>query len=145
MKTRYDDIIHLPHPTSLRHPRMSLQNRAAQFAPFAALTGYDAAIQETARLTEEKIELSETSRAVIDARLREVMEKNEAHEQPWVTLTFFLPDERKAGGMYETVNAQIRRVDPTGRRIFLTDGTELPVEDVYSLEFFSRETEDPLP
>ncbi len=143
MKKNYDDIISLPHPTSPTHPRMSLLNRAAQFAPFAALTGFEEAILETARPTQEKIEISETSRAVIDAALHEVMERNKAYEAPLATLTYFRPDDRKEGGMYETINARIRRVDPVTRKLFLAGGDELDVESLYSVEIHAQEGPDP--
>ncbi len=135
MKNSYDDIIGLPHPTSLTHPRMSLLNRAAQFAPFAALTGFEEAITETARTTQEKTELSEASQAVIDAHLNEIDSRCAAHDFPWVTITYFCPDHTKEGGMYRTMNACVRRIDPTARKVILKDGMELPIDDLYSVEF----------
>lgn len=90
---RYDDIIHLPHHQSQVHPHMSLSDRAAQFSPFAALTGYDDAVQETARLTESRIELDENARVLLDERLRLLQINLEEH--PFVTFTYFIPDSRK--------------------------------------------------
>ena len=100
----YDDIINLPCPTSPRHPRMPRADRAAQFAPFAALTGYDSAIDETARLTDEKIDISEDMREKLDRKqsfLTEIID-----EQPEITVTYFVPDNRKAGGEYKTVTGR---------------------------------------
>ena len=98
MKGPYDDIIALPHPTSRRHPRMPAIDRAAQFAPFAALTGYAAAVKETARETEAFTELAEDEAAALDRQLRLLEER--VRERPWVVLTCFQPDQRKAGGAY---------------------------------------------
>lgn len=95
---RYDDMLHLPHPTSQKHPRMPISDRAAQFSPFAALTGHEAAVKETARLTDQKIELDESKKAILDAKLQMIVEQIKS--QPIVTITYFVPDEKKAGGAY---------------------------------------------
>ena len=92
----YDDIIHLPHPTSSKHPRMPIADRAAIFSPFAALAGHSAAIAETARLTNQKAELDEDARAELDRRQAVLLEQ--IGQQPEVTVTWFQPDERKDGG-----------------------------------------------
>ena len=134
MKRDYSDIIHLSHPTSLVHPRMSLLNRAAQFAPFAALTGFEDAIVETARPTDARLELTDSARASIDACLHEAAERISVHDSPWVTLTCFFPDEKKEGGMYATFNAQVLRIEPEARTIRLGDGTELRIDDLYAME-----------
>lgn len=128
---KYDDIIYLEHPTSRRHPRMPVADRAAQFSPFAALTGYDAAIKETARKTERRVELDEYEKAVLDERLRELA----AHldEQPVVTITYFQPDERKEGGAYLTTEGIVRKIDPFERCIVMMDGQKIPIEDISSL------------
>ena len=103
MSGKYDDIINLPHPTSQNHPRMSLHDRAAQFSPFAALTGHHAAIAETGRLTDQRIELDESEIARVDAALQHLQEL--LPERPTVSITYFVPDERKNGGSYQTVTA----------------------------------------
>lgn len=125
---KYGDIIHLPHPTSRRHPRMSVYERAAQFSPFAALTGYDAAVKETARLTEQRIELDEYEKSALDERLQYL----QAHlnEQPVVTITYFKPDARKTGGIYLTVTGIIKRIDSHERCIILMDDTRIPLHDI---------------
>ena len=106
---RYDDVIYRRHPTSKKHPRMSRMNRAAQFAPFAALTGYEESIEETARLTDRKIELSEYEIEELNAKLNFIQEH--IKERPEVTVTYFQPDERKEGGAYITVTGKVRRID----------------------------------
>lgn len=129
---RYDDIIDLPHPVSVAHPRMAMIDRAAQFSPFAALTGYDAAIQETARLTSEKIELDEDSRAALDTKQQLLLDR--IGEHPEVTITYFLPDEKKAGGVYVTVTGNIKKIDAYARSIVMVDGTIIPLDDILEME-----------
>ena len=125
----YDDIIHLPHPTSVRHPRMSMIDRAAQFSPFQALTGYGDAIQETARLTGEKVELTEEEKAVLDEKLRLLADTgNEA------AFTYFQPDGKKSGGAYVTVLGAIKKLDPLEGRLVLSDGTAIPIDDILEIE-----------
>ena len=97
----YEDILHLPHPTSKKHPRMSMEERAAQFSPFAALTGFGGVIQETGRLTDRRVELGESDRAELERTLNFLDSQEEEH--PLVQVTYFLPDERKEGGSYVTV------------------------------------------
>lgn len=132
MKNPYDDIIHLPHPTSKNHPRMSIHDRAAQFSPFAALTGHAAAIAETARLTDRKIELDEDTRAELDRRQAILLEHID--QQPEITVTWFRPDERKEGGAYVTTAGRLKKIDQVERILVLTDGTRIPLEDVADLE-----------
>ena len=129
---RYDDIIGLPHPVSRTHPQMSLWDRAAQFAPFAALTGHGAAIRETARLTEDFAQPDEDSRESLDGKLSVLMER--LGEGPEVTVTFFRPDERKAGGTYVSVSGKVRKVDTWKRELVLADGTAVPMEYVIEME-----------
>ena len=128
----YDDIIHLPHHVSGKHPQMAMIDRAAQFSPFAALTGYDAAIQETGRLTDDFVELEEDDKAVLDQRLQYFLQHRE--EYPTVTVTYFCPDTRKTGGSYRQAVGQIKRVDVYRRVLILTDGTELPLDHICRLE-----------
>ena len=129
---RYDDIIDLPHHVSERHPRMPMLDRAAQFSPFAALTGYDAAIIETARLTDQKRELTEEQKQVISKGLRELQER--IKNDPAVTVTFFQPDGRKSGGAYRTVTGEAKKVDAYLGVLLLTDGTAIPFDSILSLE-----------
>ncbi len=127
----YEDILQLPHHVSGKHPQMSMQDRAAQFSPFAALTGYDAAVEETARLTDRRIELDEYEIQHLD----EQMQKIAAHlqEHPEVSLTYFRPDARKDGGAYITVTGSVKKIENYERRIILTDGTSIPICEVIAI------------
>ena len=128
----YDDIIHLPHPTSSKHPRMPIADRAAIFSPFAALAGHSAAMAETARLTNQKAELDEDARAELDRRQAVLLEQ--IGQQPEITVTWFQPDERKDGGAYVTTTGRLKKIDEIERVLVLTDGTRIPLEDVAGLE-----------
>ena len=129
---RYRDIMHLSRPVSERHPPMAMIDRAAQFSPFAALTGYDAAVRETARLTEEKLELDESRKAQLDRRLQQLQQHSGRH--PRLRAVYFLPDTRKAGGAYVTAEGELKKLDAYGRQLLLQDGTAIPFGDLYSLE-----------
>lgn len=118
---RYDDIINLPHHVSSKHPHMPALDRAAQFSPFAALTGHDAAIKETARLTDEQVELDEERKEELDRQLQEI--RTHLSEHPEVTITYFVPDERKDGGSYVTVTGRVKKLDEYEGRIILEDST----------------------
>lgn len=131
---KYDDIIHLPHHVSETHPRMSLYDRAAQFSPFAALTGHGAAIRETARLTQSKVELSEDSRKILDEKMNLLMEWVGKGRRPAVSITYFQPDGKKMGGEYVTVEGRVRKVREYERRIVLEDGREIPMEEVMEID-----------
>ena len=104
----YDDIINMPHHVSASRPRMSMIDRAAQFSPFAALSGYGEAVAETARLTDRKIEIDETDQAILDMKQRILMDAISEH--PLITVTYFKKDERKAGGKYLTVSAELKKI-----------------------------------
>ena len=132
MSGPYDDIINLPHPTSQRHPRIPIRDRAAIFSPFAALSGHGAAIAETARLTERRIELDEDTRAELDRRQAILL--GHIDEQPEVTITWFQPDERKDGGAYLTATGRLKKFRELERILLLTDGTEIPLQNVVALE-----------
>lgn len=132
MNDRYDDIIHLPHHVSKTRPQMSMMDRAAQFSPFAALTGYDAAIKETGRLTDEKIELGEETKALLDRKQRYLSDMISV--QPEITVTYFLPDERKSGGTYLSVTGKLKRIDEYERMMILTDGKKIPLDDIMDIE-----------
>ena len=129
---KYDDIIDLPHYVSETHPPMSRADRAAQFSPFAALTGYDAAVRETARVTERRIELDEGVKAELNARLNCILEH--LSENPQVSLTYFVPDEKKSGGAYRTVTGTVRKLDSFAKTLTLTDGTVVPMEEMVHVE-----------
>lgn len=129
---QYDDIITLPRHESPRRAKMSLLGRAAQFAPFAALSGYEGEVQETARLTDRCVELDEESLAILNQQLTLLM--SAITEQPEVTLTYFEPDEKKSGGAYHSVTGKVRRIDEAGQTIILTDGRNIPLGKVHSIE-----------
>lgn len=132
MTNRYDDILHLPHPTSAKHPRMPVSDRAAIFSPFAALTGHGAAIAETARLTERRIELDEDSKAVLDEKQR--LLETIVDQQPEVTVTWFQPDARKDGGCYTATTGSLKKTDGIERVMVLMDGSKIPLDDIIDIE-----------
>ncbi|MBQ3126266.1 MAG: hypothetical protein IJC15_04280 [Clostridia bacterium] len=127
----YDDIIHLPRPRSARPP-MPMQDRAAQFSPFAALTGYAAAIAETGRLTDARIELSDDEKSQLDAALRRLGAC--ADTRPTASITYFRPDPRKTGGEYVTHSGTVRQVDADARLVRFVDGVEVSMEDIVEIE-----------
>ena len=131
-KHLYDDIINLPHHVSKRHPQMSPMNRAAQFSPFAALTGHDAAIQETARQTDSFTELDEDRKRQLNEQLWFIRENLE--QKPECEITYFQPDEKKNGGIYVTIHGKIRKIDEYGHQIIFTDGTAIPIEHLFSIQ-----------
>lgn len=126
--SEYEDIIALPHHVSASHPQMALADRAAQFSPFAALTGYEDAIDESARLTEEQIELDENAREELDEKLRQIRECGEAH--PEITVTYFQKDARKDGGAYVTLTGRVKKIDEYARIISFMDGTVVRIENI---------------
>lgn len=128
----YDDIINLPHHVSDKRPQMSMQDRAAQFSPFAALTGYDSAIRETARLTDAKFELTEETMAVLNMKLQ--MAADSIAEQPELSFTYFKPDEKKAGGAYVTVSGTVKRVDDYERLVILQSGERIPMDNLLDID-----------
>ena len=132
MNGKYDEIMGLPHHVSKTRPQMPMSDRAAQFAPFAALTGYDAAIKETGRLTDERIELDVEALSALDMKYQLLMEALD--EAPEVTITYFQPDERKAGGKYVSAVGAVKKIDDFERRITMQDGTKIPMDDVLSIE-----------
>lgn len=137
-KNKYDDIIMLPHHVSKKHPQMSPLNRAAQFSPFAALTGYDAAIQEAQRLTDSFIEIDESREIELNEQFSFIRENLD--KQPELKITCFQPDEKKSGGSYITVCGRIKKIDECNRQIVFVDGTTLPIDYILSMqgELFSR-------
>jgi hypothetical protein len=132
MTGSYDDIIHLPHHVSSKRPHMACIDRAAQFSPFAALTGYDAAIKETARLTGERIELDEYMKDALKNKLQILTERVKEH--PEIIITYFLPDARKDGGAYVTAAGLVKKIAQHERFIYMNDGTAIPIDEIISMD-----------
>ena len=128
----YDSIIELPHHMSAKRQHMSRHDRAAQFAPFAALTGHDAAIRETARLTDCQIELDESKKDSLNHILQHLLAH--IHQQPEVTITYFIPDEKKDGGSYAVVSGRVQKIDVYLHTLHLTDGCVISVESILDLQ-----------
>ena len=133
---KYDDIIDLPYQKSQKHPHMDLYDRAAQFSPFAALTGFDDAIAETGRITEERIELDEDAKETLDLRYREIFEKlrHTGTEKPLITITYFRADSVKEGGAYVTVTGRVKKLDENSHRLTFEDGLSADTDDVIGIE-----------
>ena len=135
---KYDDIIHLPHHVSTAHPQMSFIDRAAQFSPFAALTGHDAAIRETERLTDEWVEPDEDRKELLDEKLQMIREslsgEKGGQNLQEIMFTYFQPDEKKSGGAYLTVSGKVRKIDEYGHQVLLEDGTALAIEHIVDIE-----------
>ena len=129
---KYDDILNMPHHVSNTRPHMSMHDRAAQFSPFAALVGYDDAVKETARLTNEKQELTADKIADLNQKIAFLTEH--ADERPEVTIEYFIPDEKKAGGMYVTLSGNFRRIDEYNHNMVFTSGEEIPLNDIFDIE-----------
>lgn len=132
-KYKYDDIINLPHHVSSRHPQMPMMNRAAQFSPFAALTGYDDAVRETARLTDEKIELDEYEKEELDRKIQWIGSHLDEHIP--VSITYFQPDDKKAGGVYEKIVDTVRKINVYEHEILLSKGTKIPIINILLMDF----------
>ena len=131
MSGRYDDIINLPHHVSPTRKRMSMIDRAAQFSPFAALTGYDASIREAGRLTDRQIDFDEDGKLMLDEKLRNLAER--IKEQPEVTITYFVPDERKSGGKYVEISGKVRKIDQYEKLILMEDGAQICFEKIHDI------------
>ena len=131
MSVKYDDIINLPHHTSNKHPAMSLEARAAQFAPFAALTGYDEAVKETARFTDKRIVLDDEEKSILDNKLQIIQEQ--LLKRPDVTFTYFLPDLKKDGGKYVSVTGIVKKIDGYNQVIVLEDKTVIPIHEIVAI------------
>lgn len=132
MSNKYDDIINLPHHISKKHPQMTLEARAAQFAPFAALTGYDDEVKETARLTNRRIELDDEAKSILDNKIQIILEQ--ISQRPTVSITYFLPDTKKAGGEYVTITGIIKKVDSYNQVIVLENRTEIPINEIIDID-----------
>ena len=129
--SKYDDIINLPHPEPKKHTRMSLENRAAQFSPFAALTGHNEAIKETERLTDQKIELEED--AITDINRTLMWIKDNIKSKPEVIVTYFVPDYKKTGGKYITATVNIAKIDELNHTVITADGLKIAVYNILEI------------
>ena len=128
---KYDDILHLSYPFPSTRPRMNSTDRAAQFSPFAALTGFEAVIEESGRLTQSAIELDESAKTEVDQALRQLSEQ--IHTQPKATITYFQSDARKLGGAYLTVTGSVKKIDTYEMRLVLTDDTGIPISAIVQI------------
>ena len=128
----YEDIVDLPHHVSKKHPQPTMADRAARFAPFAAITGYEEMVLEEARVTDERIEMDESSKAALNEKLNMILEFLD--EQPEVSITYFEPDKRKAGGAYVTVTGTVKRIDEYEHLVIMTDGKKINIDDIYNLQ-----------
>jgi len=131
-KHRYDDIINLPHHQSASRPHMSVYDRAAQFSPFAALTGYDDAVKETARQTDSKVDLDEYSKSALNERLNMIQESLD--DQPHIAITYFVADKKKSGGAYTTVEGVVKKIEEYERTVLMQSGTKIPIEDIIEID-----------
>lgn len=125
---KYDDMIYLPNPTPTCKPRMSLHDRAAQFSPFAALTGYEDTVEETARLTDTRLELSEDMKTILNEKMQMILDN--AENEPIVTITYFVPDKKKSGCAYVEVTGIVKEIDEYERCIVMTDKKKIPIEHI---------------
>ncbi len=134
---KYDDMVYMQNPTPMCKPRMSLQDRAAQFSPFAALTGYEDAVEETARLTDTRLELSEDMKTILNEKMQMILDN--AENEPIVTITYFVPDKKKSGGVYVDVTGIVKEIDEYERCIVMTDKKKIPIEQIREIngELFS--------
>ena len=132
MNNKYDDIINFPHHTSLKHPRMSIESRSAQFAPFSALSGYGDAIKETARLTNKKIEINEELKEILNKKIQLIQKK--IKEQPQIEITYFIPDSKKDGGKYEIICNTIQKIDMYTNEFVMLDGTRININDIIDIQ-----------
>ncbi|MDY4755576.1 MAG: hypothetical protein SO355_09620 [Candidatus Faecousia sp.] len=128
----YDDILHLSRPVSVRHARMSMVDRGAQFSPFAALVGYEQVLQESARLTQEETFLDESSKELLDRKLRFLADHLGQVGQ--VRFLCYRPDERKSGGSFLRLEGSVKKIDLYRRRVVLADGQEFAIEDIRSID-----------
>ena len=131
MNKNYDDIINLPNHISLKHPRMSIEARSAQFAPFAALTGYDDAVKETERLTDKRIEIDDNLKQILNNKLNYILEN--INKKTINTITYFIPDNKKDGGKYIEKTGIIKKVDIINQYIYLYDKTKIPIKEIINI------------
>ena len=131
MSNKYDDIINLSHHVSNKHPQMTLEARAAQFAPFAALTGYDGQVKETARLTDKRIELDEEVKLILDMKIQVIQEM--LSNRPKVEITYFIPDTKKDGGKYETIVNNVKKIDNYNGQIIMQNDLIIDIKDIVDI------------
>ena len=142
-KFPYEDIVNLPPHISKKHPQPSMMDRAARFAPFAAITGYEEMVLEEARVTEERMDLDEGTLSMLNEKLNMIQEFLD--EEPEVTITYFEPDKKKSGGAYVSITGIVKRIDEYEHLVIMTDGKKIRIEDIYGLEsdlFYSLGLED---
>ena len=142
-KFPYEDIVNLPPHISKKHPQPTMMDRAARFAPFAAITGYEEMVLEEARITEERIDLDEGTLSILNEKLNMIQEFID--EEPEITITYFEPDKKKSGGAYIDITGTVKRIDEYEHLVIMTDGKKIRVEDIYDLEsdlFYSLGLED---
>lgn len=128
---KYDDIINFSRPKS-KHSKMTLEQRSAQFAPFSALTGYEGQIKETARLADKRLELDEEAKSILDTKIQIIKEK--IAQQPQIKITYFVPDNKKDGGRYETVNSIIRKIDEYYNKIIMNNGISIDIGEIIDIQ-----------
>lgn len=131
-ESKYEDIIHLSHHVSKKHPQMPVADRAAQFSPFAALAGYESVIRETERITEKRINLDEYSKEELNEKLMLIKENINHH--PKISVRYFIPDEKKEGGAYTNFTGRVKKIDECRKRLVFMDGTEVFVEEIIEME-----------
>ena len=131
-KFPYEDIVNLPPHISKKHPQPSMMDRAARFAPFAAITGYEEMVLEEARVTEERVDLDEGALSLLNEKLNMIREFLD--EEPEVTITYFEPDKKKSGGAYVSIAGVVKRIDEYEHLVILTDGKKILIEDIYAIE-----------
>lgn len=139
----YEDIVDLPHHVSRKHPQPTMADRAARFAPFAAITGYEEMVLEEARINEERIDLDEGTLSILNEKLNMIQEFID--EEPEVTITYFEPDKKKSGGAYIDITGTVKRIDEYEHLVIMTDGKKIRIEDIYGLEsdlFYSLGVDD---
>ena len=127
----YEDIINLPHHVSKKHPQMSIWSRSAQFAPFAALTGYDDAVKETARLTDKRLEIDEGLKNILNNKLQYILENKSL--QPEITFTYFVYDNKKSGGKYIEKTGVVKKIDLNEKYIMLKDKTKISIDEIINI------------
>lgn len=130
---KYEDIINLLHHISKKHPQMTMESRAAQFAPFAALVGYEDAVEETARLTTKRIELNEEEKNILDMKLQMLKEQMHVQIYPEISVMYFVPDLKKEGGKYIKISGTIKKIDEYKQLLILDDKTQIPISEIISI------------
>ncbi len=130
-KFPYEDIVNLSPHISKKHPQPSMMDRAARFAPFAAITGYEEMVLEEARVTEERVDLDEGALSLLNEKLNMIQEFLD--EEPEVTITYFEPDKKKSGGAYVNITGIVKRIDEYEHFVIMTDGKKIRIEDIYAI------------